>query len=221
MKQQQSKFSVKAKPYFSTKQLKDLPLPFIGIDEVGRGCLAGPVCAGVVILNDKLPVKHFLDSKTLTEEKREILSAEIREYHHFAIGWASVEEIDEINIREATFLAMTRALRELEKKLEGKVNVKGGTLLIDGRDRISELKEYKQLPIIKGDQHMRCISAASIVAKVARDQLMAELAKDFPKYGFEKHKGYATEEHRTAIQNVKPSVHHRKTFAGVKEYLTD
>lgn len=204
---------------FNVKQLKDLPTPFIGIDEVGRGCLAGPVCAGVVILNDKFPVKHFLDSKTLSEEKREALATEIREYHHWSIGWASVEEIDEINIRQATFLAMTRALRGLETKLEGVINVKSGTLLIDGRDRIADLKEYKQLPIIKGDQHMRCISAASIVAKVARDQLMAELAKDFPIYGFEKHKGYATEIHRQAIAAAKPSIHHRKTFGGVKEHL--
>ena len=204
---------------FSVKQLKDLPTPFIGIDEVGRGCLAGPVCAGVVILNDKFPVKHFLDSKTLSEEKREALAQEIREFHHWSIGWASVEEIDEINIRQATFLAMTRALRGLEKKLEGKINVKAGTLLIDGRDRIADLKEYQQLPIIKGDQHMRCISAASIVAKVARDQLMAELAKDFPVYGFEKHKGYGTETHRQAIESHRPTVHHRKTFGGVKEHL--
>lgn len=204
---------------FDVKLLKDLPTPFIGIDEVGRGCLAGPVCAGVVILNDKLPVKHFLDSKTLSEEKREALASEIREYHHWAIGWASVEEIDEINIRQATFLAMTRALRDLEAKLKGQINVQAGTLLIDGRDRIADLKEYKQLPIIKGDQYMRCISAASIVAKVARDQLMAELAKDFPVYGFEKHKGYATETHRRAIESAKPCVHHRKTFGGVKEHL--
>lgn len=204
---------------FDVKQLKDLPTPFIGIDEVGRGCLAGPVCAGVVILNDKFPVKHFLDSKTLSEEKREALASEIREFHHWSIGWASVEEIDKINIRQATFLAMTRALRGLEKKLEGKLNVKAGTLLIDGRDRIADLKEYQQLPIIKGDQHMRCISAASIVAKVARDQLMAELAKDFPEYGFEKHKGYATETHRQAIESHKPTIHHRKTFGGVKEHL--
>lgn len=204
---------------FNVRKLKDLPRPFIGIDEVGRGCLAGPVCAGVVILNDKLPVNQFQDSKVLNEEKRVILAAEIREYHHFAIGWASVEEIDQINIRQATFLAMTRALRELEAKLDGKMDVKSGTLLIDGRDRISDLKTYIQLPIIKGDQHMRCISAASIVAKVARDQLMTELAKDFPQYGFQKHKGYATEEHRTAIASTRPCVHHRKTFGGVKEYL--
>ena len=82
-----------------------------------------------------------------------------------------------------------------------------------------EVVGNKQLPIIKGDQHMRCISAASIVAKVARDQLMAELAKDFPVYGFEKHKGYATETHRRAIESAKPCVHHRKTFGGVKEHL--
>jgi ribonuclease HII len=211
---------VKAKlNIFDVKLLKNLPHPFIGIDEVGRGCLAGPVCAGVVILNDKFPVEHFLDSKTLSEEKREALAAEIREHHHWSIGWASVEEIDEINIRQATFLAMTRALRDLEVKLKGQINVQAGTLLIDGRDRIADLKEYKQHPIIKGDQHMRCISAASIVAKVARDQLMAELAKDFPVYGFEKHKGYATEVHRTAIARAKPCAHHRKTFGGVKEHL--
>lgn len=210
----------KLKLKFDPKILKSLPTPFIGVDEVGRGCLAGPVCAGVVILNDKFPVKHFQDSKTLSEEKREALACEIREYHHYGIGWASVEEIDEINIREATFLAMTRALQELEAKLDGKMDVKSGTLLIDGRDRISAIiKTYKQLPIVKGDQHMRCISAASIVAKVARDQLMAELAKDFPVYGFEKHKGYATEVHRVAIARSKPCIHHRKTFGGVKEHL--
>lgn len=204
---------------FSLKKVKELPGPLIGIDEVGRGCLAGPVCAGVVILNDKLPVKHFLDSKVLTEEKREALALEIRANHHWALGWASVEEVDEINILQATYLAMTRAVRSLEEKLKDQLNIKGGTLLIDGRDRVSDLKDYKQLPIIKGDQHMRCISAASIIAKVARDQLMAEIAKEFPVYGFEKHKGYATETHRTAIENFKPTIHHRKTFGGVKEHL--
>ena len=204
---------------FSAKQLKDLPVPFIGIDEVGRGCLAGPVCAGVVILNDKFPIKHFVDSKSITEEKREALAAEIREHHHWALGWASVEEVDAINIRQATFLAMTRAVSVLEEKIKGQLNMKIGTLLIDGRDRVSDLKHYNQLPIIKGDQHMRCISAASIIAKVARDQLMAELAKDYPVYGFEKHKGYATAIHRNAIEEFKPTIHHRKTFGGVKEHL--
>lgn len=204
---------------FNVKTLKDLPVPLIGIDEVGRGCLAGPVCAGVVILNDKFPVKHFLDSKTLTEEKRETLALEIRTHHHWALGWASVEEVDQINIRQATFLAMARAVHSLEQKIQDQLNIKAGTLLIDGRDRVSDLKDYNQLPIIKGDQHLRCISAASIIAKVARDQLMAELAKEFPVYGFEKHKGYATETHRAAIESFKPTIHHRKTFGGVKEHL--
>ena len=204
---------------FSAKQLKDLPVPFIGIDEVGRGCLAGPVCAGVVILNDKFPIKHFVDSKSITEEKREALAAEIKANHHWALGWASVEEVDQINIRQATFLAMTRAVKSLEKKIKGQFDMKTGTLLIDGRDRVSDLNHYNQLPIIKGDQHMRCISAASIIAKVARDQLMAELAKEFPVYGFEKHKGYATAIHRNAIEEFKPTIHHRKTFGGVKEHL--
>ncbi len=204
---------------FNVKTLKSLPVPFIGIDEVGRGCLAGPVCAGVVILNEKFPVKHFLDSKTLSEEKREALALEIRANHHWALGWATVEEVDAINIRQATFLAMSRAVRTLEEKIKDQLNMKTGTLLIDGRDRISDLKDYSQLPIIKGDQHMRCISAASIIAKVARDQLMAELAKEFPVYGFEKHKGYGTEVHRMAIENFKPTIHHRKTFGGVKEHL--
>lgn len=204
---------------FNAKQLKDLPVPFIGIDEVGRGCLAGPVCAGVVILNDKFPIKHFVDSKSITEEKREALAAEIKANHHWALGWASVEEVDQINIRQATFLAMTRAVKSLEKKIKGQLDMKTGTLLIDGRDRVSDLNHYNQLPIIKGDQHMRCISAASIIAKVARDQLMAELAKEFPVYGFEKHKGYATTIHRNAIEEFKPTIHHRKTFGGVKEHL--
>lgn len=211
MKQKNNSFNVSA--------LKDLPAPFIGIDEVGRGCLAGPVCAGVVILDDKFPVKHFVDSKTITQEKREALAQEIRANHHWALGWASVEEVDQINIRQATFLAMSRAVRSLELKIKNQINMKSGTLLIDGRDRVSDLKDYNQLPIIKGDQHMRCISAASIIAKVARDQLMAELAKDYPVYGFEKHKGYATETHRIAIENFKPTIHHRKTFGGVKEHL--
>lgn len=201
------------------KLIQKLPHPLIGIDEVGRGCLAGPVCAGAVILNGKFKVDHFQDSKTLSEERREALADEIRAHHQWSVGWASVEEIDQINIRQATFLAMTRALQALEIKLQDQIKLQAGTLLIDGRDRITNLTEYNQYPIVKGDQHIRCISAASILAKVARDQLMTELAKDFPFYGFEKHKGYATQVHRTAIARAKPCTHHRKTFGGVKEHL--
>jgi ribonuclease HII len=204
--------STQTKNKFDLSILEQYPRPFIGIDEVGRGCLAGPVCAGVVILNEKNHHQHYLDSKTLNEEKRKILSEDIKAHHSYALGWATVEEVDQINIRQATFLAMTRALEKL--------NVKSGTLLIDGRDTLPNIKYLNQLAIIKGDQHLRCISAASIIAKVARDELMIALAKDFPEYGFEKHKGYGTELHRKAIANFKPTFHHRKTFGGVKEHLS-
>jgi len=197
---------------FDISILEKMPRPFIGIDEVGRGCLAGPVCAGVVILNEENPFSHYQDSKTLSEDKRKKLAEDIMAHHQFAIGWATVNEVDDINIRQATFLAMSRALKKL--------NIKSGTLLIDGRDTLPNISHYEQLAIVKGDQQLRCISAASIIAKVARDELMMALAKDFPEYGFEKHKGYGTEFHRKAIRKYKPTEHHRKTFGGVKEYLS-
>ncbi|MFN3454160.1 MAG: ribonuclease HII [Pseudobdellovibrio sp.] len=204
---------------FDQSILKKFTQPFIGIDEVGRGCLAGPVCAGVVILNEDNPYDHFYDSKTLSEEKRTILAQDIVEHHYHAVGWASVEEVDKINIRQATFLAMTRALQLFESKYAKQIKLESATILIDGRDIIPNIKSYKQLAIVKGDQHMRCISAASILAKVSRDTLMSELAKEYPAYGFEKHKGYGTEAHRKAIESAKPCIHHRKTFGGVKEYI--
>lgn len=211
---------------FDLNILKKLPRPLIGIDEVGRGCLAGPVCAGVVILNPEFPYDHFQDSKTLTEEKREALATEIQANHYFALGWASVEEVDAVNIRQATFLAMARALESLEKNYKNiifdtKIKNPKGTLLIDGRDQIPKIESYKQLAIVKGDSQLRCISAASIIAKVARDNLMADLAKEYPDYGFEKHKGYGTELHRQAIEKNAPCIHHRKTFGGVKEYFAE
>lgn len=210
------------KPKFDLQILKKYPSPYIGVDEVGRGCLAGPVCAGVVILRDDQPSDHFQDSKTLSEEKRRALSLEIQQNHFFALGWASVDEIDQINIRQATFLAMSRAVQSLENQLsrESSREIHQGSLLIDGRDRLPDLHQYHQLAIIKGDQHMRCISAASIVAKVARDQLMIEIAKEYPGYGFEKHKGYGTKEHLKALKDLKPCKHHRKTFGGVKELIS-
>lgn len=202
---------------FDFSILENYPRPLIGIDEVGRGCLAGPVCAGVVILDESKPFDHYFDSKTLSEEKRKSLSLDIQENHFWSIGWATVEEVDSINIRQATFLAMTRALQDLISKYKLK---KEGTLLIDGRDVVPNIKSFRQLAIIKGDQHLRSISAASIVAKVARDELMKELSEEFPYYGFEKHKGYGTEVHRKAIVQFKPTIHHRKTFGGVKEHLS-
>ncbi len=206
----------KKKPSFNKKILLSLPQPLIGVDEVGRGCLAGPVCAGVVILDESKPFEHYVDSKTLSEEKREALAYDICANHMFAIGWASAREIDQVNIRQATFLAMKRALENLYKKYP---KFKMAGVVIDGRDILPNLGLTRQLAIIKGDQHVRCISAASIVAKVARDHLMIDMALQHPDYGFEKHKGYGTEYHRKAIAKVGITNHHRKTFGGVKEYI--
>ncbi len=207
----------KQKLSFNKKILLSLPQPLIGIDEVGRGCLAGPVCAGVVILDESKPHNHYVDSKTLSEDKRSALADDICSNHMFAIGWASVDEIDQVNIRQATFLAMKRALDDLYKKYP---DFKMAGVVIDGRDTLPNLGLTKQLAIIKGDQHVRCISAASIVAKVARDRLMTELSLQHPDYGFEKHKGYGTEYHRKAIAKIGITNHHRKTFGGVKEYIS-
>ena len=192
-------------------ELKSLTTPLIGVDEVGRGCLAGPVVAAAVVFKSTTDVRKYRDSKEIEEDQRIILSKSIHLHHHVAIGWASVEEIDEVNILQATFLAMQRAIEQL-----GFLN---GTILVDGRDRIPNIAGFDQRPVIKGDQKLRVISAASIAAKVARDNFMKNLAKEFNAYGFEQHKGYATSLHRERIQAVGPSKWHRQTFAGVKEYL--
>lgn len=122
-----------------------------------------------------------------------------------------MEEIDELNILQASFLAMQRAIKSL--------NITGGTILVDGHLPVPNMGQFEQRPIIKGDQKIRLISAASIAAKVARDQFMKKLAKEFDQYGFEKHKGYATLHHRKQIQAVGPSPWHRQSFGGVKEYI--
>jgi len=196
---------------FSLRDLKNLPTPLVGVDEVGRGCLAGPVTAAAVIFKSTKDIRHYQDSKALSEDVRDELSLSIHEHHLVAIGWASVEEIDQINILQASFLAMRRALAQLE--------LISGSVLVDGRDKIPNLERLHQQPIIKGDQKVRVISAASIVAKVARDNFMKDLAREVDAYGFEKHKGYATAYHRHQIQTVGPCKWHRQTFGGVKEYI--
>lgn len=195
--------------------LKTLSTPLIGVDEVGRGCLAGPVVAAAVIFKSDIDVKLYKDSKQISEEKRNELSKSIHENHYVAIGWSTVEEIDELNILQATFVAMKRALDDLAKQTK----IVAGTILVDGRDRIPNMGLMKQLPIIKGDSQVSVISAASIAAKVARDQFMQKLALEFDQYGFEKHKGYGTLYHRQQIQKVGPSKWHRQSFGGVKEYI--
>ena len=186
------------------------PKPVIGVDEAGRGCLAGPVFAGAVILN--FPEK-FWDSKSLTPQRREELAQTIKDRHRYGVGTASVEEIDTLNIHQASLLAMKRAVKNL--------NIKGGHLLIDGKFTIQGLKNFSQTPLIKGDQRTDPIMAASIIAKTERDKLLRSFQKDYPKYLFEEHKGYATKKHKAAIQQYGPCPLHRKSFSGVREYISD
>jgi ribonuclease HII len=189
-----------------------LPAPHIGIDEVGRGCLAGPVVAGAVIFKSKKDIRFYKDSKSICETDRTELSASIHAHHIVGIGFASVEEIDQVNILQATFIAMKRAIENLKLS-------EFGTVLIDGRERIPNLENHQQQPIIKGDVKVRLISAASIVAKVARDQFMTQLSNEVQHYGFEKHKGYGTSYHRQQIEKNGPCQWHRQSFSGVKEHL--
>lgn len=195
--------------------LQSLLQPIIGIDEVGRGCLAGPVYAAAVIFKSETDVKTYFDSKTIQETERQKLAASVLQHHHAEVGIASVDEVDQVNIRQATFLAMRRAV----EILMAKNNLKTATLLIDGRDTLPDFGHCPQLAVISGDEKVRVISAASLVAKVARDQFMTQLSEQFVHYGFDKHKGYGTKYHRQQIQKHGPTQWHRKTFAGVKEFV--
>ena len=174
-----------------------------GVDEAGRGPLAGPVCAAAVILPKGLEIPGLTDSKKLTDKKRRELFPVIKELAvAYGIGLASHEEIDEINILQATYLAMERALAQL--------SVKPDIALIDG----NRAKDFG-LPVrtvVKGDSLSMNIAAASILAKVTRDDLMLELAEKYPEYGFEVHKGYGTKAHYEALRAHGASEIHRKTF---------
>ncbi len=186
------------------------PAPIIGVDEVGRGCLAGPVFAAAVILPAGFSVQGITDSKLLSETRREVLSALILDQAQVGIGIASVGEIDRLNILGATFVAMRRAIENLR--------CGSGHVIVDGNQKIRGLEGFNQTTIIKGDLRAVPIAAASIAAKVARDQLMKKLAEKYPGYGFEKHKGYGSPEHLAAIQARGPCAIHRSTFAGVREH---
>ena len=174
-----------------------------GVDEAGRGPLAGPVCAAAVILPHGLEIPGLTDSKKLSDKKRRELFPIIqREAVAYGIGLASREEIDEINILQATFLAMERALAALSVRPE--------LALIDGNRE----KDFG-LPVktvVKGDSLSMNIAAASILAKVTRDDLMLELAKEYPQYGFDIHKGYGTRAHYDALREYGPCPIHRTTF---------
>ena len=174
-----------------------------GVDEAGRGPLAGPVCAAAVILQDHHQIPGLNDSKKLTDKKRRELFPLIKEQAiAYGIGLASHQEIDEINILQATYLAMERALAQL--------SVKPDLALIDG----NRAKDFG-LPVrtvVKGDSLSASIAAASILAKVTRDDLMVEMAAEYPGYGFEIHKGYGTKAHYEALRNQGASPIHRMSF---------
>lgn len=174
-----------------------------GVDEAGRGPLAGPVCAAAVILSPNVEIPGLNDSKKLTDKRRRELFPIIKEQAvAYGIGLASHEEIDEINILQATYLAMERALAQLSVKPE--------LALIDG----NRAKDFG-LPVetvVKGDSRSASIAAASILAKVTRDDLMLEAAREYPQYQFDVHKGYGTKAHYAALTAYGPSSIHRMTF---------
>lgn len=181
-----------------------------GVDEVGRGCLAGPVYAAAVVLRSSKFVSQFRDSKCVSEMERDRLAPLIQSHHDVGIGFATVAEIEKINILQASFLAMRRALQSLSKSVELR------HVLVDGHLRIPKLR-LEQTPIVDGDAKVAAIGAASIVAKVTRDRVMRELASIYPEYGFEKHKGYATPYHREQLQKFGVCEIHRRTFGQVRE----
>ena len=174
-----------------------------GIDEAGRGPLAGPVCAAAVILPKGLVIDEINDSKKLTEKKREkLFDVIIQNAVAYSIQFCEPEIIDSINIRQATHKAMENAVNGLLVKPEH--------IFIDGNDNIPF--EFPYTYIVKGDAKSQTIAAASILAKVSRDRLMTELDKEYPQYGFAKHKGYGTKAHMEAIQQYGVTVVHRKSF---------
>ena len=179
-----------------------------GVDEVGRGSLIGPVYAAAVILNKNINKKILKDSKNLRKNKREIIAKYIRKNSIWAIGKASVKEIENKNIMNATLLAMERAIKKLKKK--------PSIILVDG-NKYPKMKNYRLKSVIRGDQKIPAISAASIIAKVARDKMITALGKKFKDYYWEQNFGYGTKQHIKAIKNFGITSHHRKTFSPIKK----
>jgi ribonuclease HII len=180
-----------------------------GVDEAGRGCLFGPVFAAAVILDPGRPIEGLADSKTLAPERRIELAELIRQRSiAWAVASASAAEIDQINIRQASRLAMQRAVASLCPPCD--------YLLVDA---LQLDWSAPQQALIKGDAQVACIAAASILAKTERDALMAELDSQFPGYGLARHKGYGTAEHLDALRRLGPTPLHRRTFAPVLEAL--
>lgn len=183
-----------------------------GVDEAGRGPLAGPVTAAAVILDPDRPIVGVADSKALSASQRERLAETVRaQAHAFALGWASVEEIDTLNILQASLLAMARAVEALP--------IKPDHVLVDGNQR--PVLPCTVEAVVRGDSTVAAISAASILAKVERDAFMLRLDSQFPDYGFARHKGYPSPLHIDRLRALGPTPWHRRSFGPVRAVLQE
>ena len=182
-----------------------------GVDEVGRGCLAGPVVSAAVILKKGIDLKLLRDSKKISFKKREEISEHIKKNSCYAIGIASVEEILNLNILQASLLSMSRAIEKLK--------IKPSLTLIDGNFAPAGLKNYKT--IINGDEKIKVISAASIIAKVYRDKFMIKLSEKYSNYAWERNFGYGTKAHLEGLKNFGVTSHHRKGFKPIHKILSN
>ena len=182
-----------------------------GVDEVGRGSLIGPVYAAAVILKKNTDKKKLKDSKKLSKKNREILEKYIKKNSYWSVGYASLKEIEKMNILNASLLAMKRAIIKLKKKPK--------QVLIDG-NKIPKIKNYKLKYVIKGDQKIPEISAASIIAKVSRDRLITKMSKKYIRYFWNKNAGYGTKDHLTAIKKFGITKYHRKKFQPIHNILS-
>ena len=182
-----------------------------GVDEVGRGSLIGPVYAAAVIFKGNINKKKLNDSKKLSKKKRELLEKYIKRNSYWSIGSASLKEIERLNILNASLLAMKRAIKKLK--------IKPKKILIDG-NKIPKMKNYNLKFVIKGDQKIPEISAASIIAKVSRDRLMKKMSKNNIDYSWDKNAGYGTKDHLSAIKKLGVTKHHRKKFRPIYNILS-
>ena len=182
-----------------------------GVDEVGRGCLAGPVVSAAVVLKKSINLNLLKDSKKISFNKREEVSEHIKKNSYYALGISSVEEILNLNILQASLLSMKRAIERLE--------IKPGLTLIDGNFAPKGLKNYKT--IVNGDEKIKVISAASIIAKVYRDRFMIRLSKKFSNYSWDRNFGYGTKAHFEGLKKFGITSHHRKSFKPIHKILSN